>query len=143
MTLAAMLSLVLAVAVPALAQVSQGEAERSTTGTVTLNFTADNTGNSSSQCVTPLQFGNTGAQQNAQGALQYGSQGGGLSGFGGFFGGSFGGGSELTGPTFTFEPTLSGQCTPQVEQSSAASSSQYATPGSQTPVAPVSSPSPY
>ena len=106
--------------------VSQGLAERSTTGNVTTNFTAQSTGDNSNQCVAPLQFGNTGAQQNTQGVLQFGSNtGGSFPFFDGFFpfGGTFGGGEiDLTGGTFEFSPTLSAPCTPQVEQSSAASS---------------------
>ena len=133
MMLATMLGLVAALAVPAVAQVSQGIGQRSTTGNVTTNFTAQSTGDNSNQCVTPMQFGNTGAQQNAQGVLQYGSNTGsgffpfddGFFPFGdGFFNdGSSGGNIDLTGPTFTFAPVLNAPCDPKVEQSSAASSS--------------------
>ena len=110
--LAAMLALVAALVVPAVAQVSQGLAERSTTGNVNTTFTAESTGNNSNQCVTPLQFGNTAPQQNTQGVLQYGSTTGGVFGDIG-----------LTGPSFVFAPELTAPCAPKVEQSSAASSS--------------------
>ena len=127
MMLAAMLALVAALAAPAIAQVSQGLAERSTTGNFNATFTANSTGDNANQCVTPLQFGNTAPQQNVQGVLQYGSNtGGGFSPFndGLFNDGSSGGGStDLTGPTFTFAPVLNAPCEPKVEQSSAASSS--------------------
>ena len=109
MLVTAMLALVLAVSVPALAQVSQGLAENQTSGNVTSDFTANSTGNNSSQCVTPLQFGNTGNLNNAQGFLQYASGSGNL---------------EAEGPTFDFAPVLNGGCNQTVQQSSAASS-QY------------------
>ena len=134
MIVAATLALVLGMAVPALAQVSEGLAERSTTGDFNATFTANSTGDNGNQCVTPLQFGNTAPQQNVQGVLQYGSNTG--DGFspsdGGIFpfndglfndGSSGGGSTDLTGPTFTFAPELTAPCEPKVEQSSAASSS--------------------
>src|SRR5918911_5099446 len=112
MMLAAMLGLVVALAAPAIAQVSQGLAERSTTGNFNTTFTANSTGNNSNQCVEPLQFGNTGPQQNVQGVLQYASTSGDIGLLG------------PDGPTggFTFTPALNAPCTPKVEQSSAASS---------------------
>ena len=112
MMLAAMLALVAVMAAPAIAQVSQGLAERSTTGNVTTTGTATSTGNNSNQCVAPLQFGNTGAQQNVQGALQYGSTTDGVFGD-----------ISLQGGSLIFGPELTAPCTPAVEQSSAASSS--------------------
>ena len=107
MMLAAMLALVLALAVPAIAQVQHAIGQESETGTVNATFTATQSGNNSSQCVTPLQFGNTGSLQNGQGILQYGSTSGDLS---------------EGGSTFTFSPTLTANCTQAVQQSSAASS---------------------
>ena len=111
MMLVAMLALVLAVAVPAVAQVSQGNANKDTSGDVSNSFSVQSTGNNSNQCVTPLQFGNTGSNQNAQGFLQYASTTDGA--FGDITG---------TGGTFTFAPELTAPCTQQVQQSSAASS---------------------
>ena len=117
--LAAMLVLVGAVTVPAIAQarfhhgfgnnggVSQGFANEAESGNVTPSFSVTSTGNNSNQCVTPLQFGNTGNLNNAQGFLQYASNSGNL---------------EAEGPTFTFAPELTAPCTQQVQQSSAASS---------------------
>ena len=106
--LAAMLALVvLAVVAPAaIAQVSQGVANEDETGNVSLSFSVTSTGNNSNQCVTPLQFANTGSNQNAQGALQYVSSSDDI---------------ELEGSTFTFAPELTAPCTQQVQQSSAAS----------------------
>ena len=106
MMLAAMLALVLAIAVPALAQVQHAIGQEDETGNVDLTFTATQSGNNSSQCVTPLQFGNTGSLQNGQAILQYDSTSGKLS---------------EGGSTFTFSPTLTATCDQKVQQSSAAS----------------------
>ena len=107
MMLAAMLALVLAVAVPALAQVTQELGNENESGNVDLSFSVQSTGNNSNQCVTPLQFGNTGNFNNAQGFLQYASTSG---------------DQEAGGGTFTFAPELTAPCTQAVQQSSAASS---------------------
>ncbi len=108
MMLAAMLALVLAVAAPAIAQVVGQEVGNSNaSGDVELSFSVQSTGNNSNQCVTPLQFGNTGSNQNGQAFLQYASTADDLEG---------------EGATFTFAPELTAPCTQQVQQSSAASS---------------------
>src|ERR687884_348780 len=109
MLLAAMLALVVLAVVgpPALAQGSQGVANEDETGNVSLSFSVTSTGNNSNQCVTPLQFGNTGSNQNAQGALQYVSTADDL---------------QAEGGTFEFAPVLSASCDQAVQQSSAASS---------------------
>jgi hypothetical protein len=87
--------------------VSQGIANESESGNVTPSFSVTSSGDNSNQCVTPLQFGNTGNLNNAQGFLQYASNSGDL---------------EAEGPSFTFAPQLNGRCNQQVQQSSAASS---------------------
>jgi spore coat protein U-like protein len=107
MMVVAILALALVVAAPAIAQVQQAVGQEDETGTFTANFTATQSGNNSSQCVTPLQFGNTGSLQNGQAVLQYGSTSGDI---------------EQEGSTFTFNPTLTATCNQAVQQSSAASS---------------------
>jgi Tfp pilus assembly protein FimT len=107
MMLVAMVALVAALAVPAIAQVSQGLGNESESGNVTPSFSVTSTGNNSNQCVTPLQFGNTGNLDNSQGFLQYASGSGNL---------------EAEGPTFNFAPELTAPCDQAVQQSSAASS---------------------
>ena len=87
--------------------VSNDVSNESESGDVDLSFSVQSSGNNSNQCVTPLQFGNTGNFQNAQGFLQFDSFADDLEGEGG---------------EFTFAPVLSGGCTQSVEQSSAASS---------------------
>ena len=106
MMIAAMLALVLAVAVPAIAQVNNGVGQSDETGNVELSFSTMQSGNNSSQCVTPQQFGNTGSSQNAQGVLQYNSASGDI---------------EPAGSVFTLAPELTAPCTQQVQQSAAAS----------------------
>jgi spore coat protein U-like protein len=106
MMLAAMLALVLVVAAPAIGQVQHAIGQESETGTVNATFTANQSGSNSSQCVTPLQFGNTGSLQNGQSVLQYASDSGDI---------------EFEGPTFEFTPTLNATCNQAVQQSSAAS----------------------
>ena len=106
MMLAAILALVLVVAAPAIAQVTNAVGQEAESGAVTLNFSATQSGNNSSSCVTPLQFGNTGSLQNGQSVLQYSSTSGDI---------------ELEGSTFTFSPSLTATCDQKVQQSAAAS----------------------
>jgi hypothetical protein len=87
--------------------VANDVSNESESGDVDVSFSVQSSGNNANQCVTPLQFGNTGNFQNAQGFLQFDSFADDLEGEGG---------------EFTFAPELSGGCTQSVEQSSAASS---------------------
>ncbi len=108
MLLAAMLAMVLAVAVPAIAQVGFGIGQGTDdTGGVGLSTSVTQEGNNSNSCVAPTQFGNTGNAQNAQGFLQYAST---------FDEVEFGG----TG--FSFAPEQAVECAGSVEQAAAASS---------------------
>ena len=107
MMVAAILALALVVAAPAIAQVNNAVGQEAESGAVTPSFTATQSGNNSSQCVTPLQFGNTGSLQNGQAILQYSGSSGDLS---------------EGGSTFQFSPTLTATCNQAVQQSSAASS---------------------
>jgi hypothetical protein len=102
---AAVLALVLAVAVPAIAQVNNATGQSDSTGNISLSFSDQQSGNNSNQCLTPQQFGNTGSSQNAQGVIQYNSTSGKI---------------EPKGGAFTFGPELTAPCTTQVQQSSAA-----------------------
>src|ERR687883_197914 len=81
------------------------EQEAENTGNVTTTTNVTSTGNNSNQCVAPLQFGNTGNVQNAQGFLQYASESGDI---------------EFGGSSMTFTPTLTNTCTQQVQQAAAA-----------------------
>ena len=72
--LAAILALVLAAAVPAIAQVglvTENEAESDEVGT---EFAVANEGDYASQCVPAQQFGNSGNLNNAPSFVQYASQ---------------------------------------------------------------------
>jgi hypothetical protein len=106
MLLAAMLAMMLAVAVPAIAQIS-GEfgQEIEGTGNVTLNTNVSSSGSNGSQCVAPLQFGNTGNIQNTQGFLQYASDSGDI---------------EFESGSLSFTPTLTNTCQGTVQQAAAA-----------------------
>ena len=106
MMLAAMLALLLIVAIPAIAQVSfETGQEIEQTGNVTLNTNVTSSGNNGSQCVAPLQFGNTGNVQNAQGFLQYASTSDDI---------------EFGGSSMEFTPTLNNTCQQTVQQAAAA-----------------------
>ena len=105
--------------------VSQDIANDSESGDVNLSFDVSQTGNNSNQCVTPLQFGNTGNFQNAQGFTSFNSPVDNNESFdNGFFfpNDVFGTDVDFEGGTFEFTPTLNAPCNQSVEQSSAASS---------------------
>jgi hypothetical protein len=104
--LAAMLAMLLLVAIPALAQISEefGQ-EIDNTGDVTLNTSVTSSGDNGNQCVAPLQFGNTGNTQNAQGFLQYASDSGDI---------------EFSGSSMEFTPSLTNTCEQTVQQAAAA-----------------------
>jgi hypothetical protein len=131
MMLVAMAAMVLLVAVPAIAQISQEignvsqeistEAE---SGDVSLSGSATSTGNNSNQCVTPEQFGNTGTPQDQAGIFQYASKSGDIKTNSGSLGilqfGSQSGDIQAEGGTpMTFEPALESSCGQDVQQSSA------------------------
>jgi len=105
---AAMLALVLALAVPAVAQIAnEVGTEIDESGGIESSFETSQTGNNSNQCAPALQFGNTGNAQNAQSLLQYASTADDI---------------EFTGVGFEFVPEQAVECTQAVQQSAAASS---------------------
>ena len=108
MLFAAMLAMVLAVAIPAIAQVTgENGQETDSTGDVSLDTSVESSGNNSSSCVAPLQFGNTGNFQNNQSFIQYDSIADDIE---------FSGGDG-----FSFAPEQAVECTGSVEQAAAAS----------------------
>jgi hypothetical protein len=108
MLLLAMLAMVLAVAIPAIAQVvGENEQETDSTGEVGLETSVESSGNSSNSCVAPLQFGNTGNFQNDQNFIQYSSIADDIE---------FSGGDG-----FSFAPEQEVTCDQKVQQSAAAS----------------------
>jgi len=109
MMVAAMLALVLALAVPAVAQIAnEAGQEIDESGGIETSFEVSSTGNNSSQCAPSLQFGNTGNFQNNQSFLQYASTADDIE---------FEGGDG-----FVFEPAQEVACDQAVQQSAAASS---------------------
>src|SRR4051812_40029923 len=77
------------------------------TGDVNISTRVSQSGNNANQCVAPLQFGNTGNLQNAQGFSQFNS---------------FADDIQFDGSSFVFNPQQNVRCNQQVQQSSAASS---------------------
>ena len=109
MLLAAMLALVLAAAIPALAQVvGENEQETDSTGDIEAALEVTSSGNNSNSCVAPLQFGNTGNFQNEQDFIQYKSTADDIE--------------FSAGDGFSFAPEQAIECTQSVEQAAAASS---------------------
>ncbi len=104
----AMLAMVLAVAVPAMAQLEQElEQEIDGSGDVSNSFSVSNSGNNSNLCPAALQFSNTGNDQNAQGFIQYNTETDDI---------------ELSGNTWTVEPAVEVACDQTIQQAAAASS---------------------
>ena len=107
MILAAMLTLTVALAVPAIAQVGLETENEAESEEFNAEFSVANEGDYASQCVPALQFGNTGNFNNAPSFLQYSSESDDF---------------EPGGIEFAFEPEMAVNCESTVQQSSAASS---------------------
>jgi hypothetical protein len=108
MLLAAMLAMVLAVAIPAIAQVvGENEQETDSTGEIEAALEVSQSGNNSSSCVAPTQFGNTGNFQNDQNFIQYSSIADDIE--------------FSAGDGFSFAPEQAVECDQSVEQAAAAS----------------------
>ena len=105
--MAVVLALVMAAAIPALAQVELGSEQETESESLETSFEVANEGDYASQCVPALQFGNTGNFNNAPSFLQYDSESGDF---------------EPGGIEFAFEPEMEVGCESAVQQSSAASS---------------------
>ncbi len=106
--LAAMLAMMALAAAPALAQdISQDLGQEAESGDVDISFEVSSTGDFAQQCVAPLQFGNTGNLQNAQGFVQSNSDADDI---------------EFDGSSFEFSPELEVSCDQTVQQAAAASS---------------------
>ena len=98
------------------------EQETDETGDVSLDTAVESSGNNSNQCVAPLQFGNTGNLQNAQGFSSFGSSSD--NGFNNDFNNDFNQNLddvEFEGSSFEFNPEQNVQCDQAVQQSAAAS----------------------
>ena len=107
--LVAMLALVLAVSVPAIAQVTQSPTETFVSGTNTNTGGAvTSTGNNSSTCFAQENFNNSGGLQNQFSIQQYKS--------------TIGTGNVVGGPSFTNAPAQSVPCQQTVQQSASSSS---------------------
>jgi len=106
---AAMLALVLAVAVPAIAQVTQAPAETFVSGTNTNNAgSVQSGGNNSNTCAVQQGFNNSGGLLNQQQLQQYGS--------------TTGTGLIFLGNTYNNTPAQTVPCAPTVQQAASSSS---------------------
>lgn len=107
MMLLAVLAVLMVPAVPALSQVGQGfDQNIDKSGDVNLNSEIVNTGDNSNQCAAPMQFGNTGSVQNAQGFVQYASEADDV---------------KMEGASMSFDPEQNVECNQSVSQNSFAS----------------------
>ena len=110
MILAAMLAVTVALAVPAVAQVSGDSGNEAKSEDVEMSFSVENTGDYASQCVPAMQFGNSGNFNNVPTFLQYAGDSNDF---------------EPGGIEFAVEPEMAVDCSSEVQQSSAASSGWY------------------
>ncbi len=85
----------------------QAIGQESESGDVAIESSVSSEGDYSMQCVAPLQFGNSGNLQSAQGFSQFGSDADDL---------------DAEGSSFEFAPAIETTCDQAVQQSSAASS---------------------
>ena len=109
MMVAAMLALVVAVALPAVAQVVQAPTETFVSGTDTNNArSVKGGGNSSNTCSAQENFNNSGGVLNQPALQQYDS--------------SIGTGVLFFGPAFTNAPAQTAPCNPTVQQAASSSS---------------------
>lgn len=109
--LAAILALVLAAAVPAVAQLTNEVGQETESGDSAVSTDIANEGDHAAQCVAPLEFSNTGNLQNGQAFLQYQADGG-----------PSGDGSSFSFFDEAEEGALSFSCEQPTQQSAAASS---------------------
>jgi hypothetical protein len=109
MMVAAMLALVLAVALPAVAQVVQAPTETFVSGTNTNNAgSVQGGGDNSNTCAAQENFNNSGGVLNQPSLQQYASD--------------IGTGVLFLGPAFTNAPSQTAPCAPTVQQAASSSS---------------------
>ncbi len=103
--LAAILSIVVVAAAPAIAQVAQGFSERRiTSGKASPSFSFSNKGDNVNACPTAQQIVNTGNVANEQGVVQYASTADDI---------------DFTGSSITITPSETATCTQTIEQAAA------------------------
>jgi LPXTG-motif cell wall-anchored protein len=120
--LGAIVAMVIVAAAPAVAQVAQGESEKSiTSGKSAPSFSVSNKGNNVSLCPTGQQVGQTGQVANEQGVTQYNDKTEDIS-----FGGS----------DITVTPSTSSQCTQEIKQAAAAKAAPKAEAKAEAKAAP-------
>ena len=106
MLLAALLAMVVVAAVPAIAQVTQGNEQENGSGDSSQTFTVTGGGDNSNSCQGIQGVSNTGNLSNNTGVLQYASDKGGV---------------EVGNGDFSISPSTSTTCDQKVNQAASAS----------------------
>jgi hypothetical protein len=108
MLIAAILAMMIAAAVPAIAQISQENEQDAESGDLDQSVNITGGGDNSNQCVGAQQAGNTGNAQNQIGILQYASEADDFE-------------FDETGASIDVSPTNTTSCDQQVNQAASAS----------------------
>ena len=108
MLLAALLTMLIVAAVPAIAQISQESEQETESGEVEQSFEVSTTGDNSTRCAGIQGIANTGNAQNQTSLIQYGSEADDLE-------------FDEVGSTITVSPENSTVCDQQVNQAASAS----------------------
>ena len=108
MLLAALLAMLIAAAVPAIAQIGQESEQETESGEVDQSFEVSSTGDNSSQCAGIQGVANTGNAQNQIDLIQYGSEADDFE-------------FDEGGSTLDVSPTSTTECDQQVNQAASAS----------------------
>ncbi len=108
MVLAALLTMLIVAAIPAVAQVGQEAEQETESGDVDQSFSATSEGDNSSQCANIQGVANTGNAQNQLDLIQYGSEADDFE-------------FDEVGSTITTSPVNTATCDSQVNQAASAS----------------------
>jgi hypothetical protein len=106
MLMAALLAMVVVAAVPAIAQITQGNEQEADSGDASQTFTVTGGGDNSNACQGVQGVNNTGNAVSNVGVLQYASKGGEV---------------ETSGGDFAISPSSTTTCNQQVNQAASAS----------------------
>ena len=110
MLLAMMVAMVLAAAIPALAQIGQEAEQETESGDVDQSFTVTSEGDNSNQCAGIQGVANTGNAQNQLDLIQYGSEADDFE-------------FDEVGSSVDVSPSSTTECTQEVNQAASASGS--------------------
>jgi hypothetical protein len=111
MLLAALLAMLIAAAVPAIAQIGQESEQETESGEVNQSFEVSNTGDNSNQCAGIQGVANTGNAQNQIDLIQYGSEADDFE-------------FDEVGSTLDVSPVNTTECNQEVNQAASASNNK-------------------